>query len=52
MRRRQVLAALLREQGFRKVNDLDAGTLQARYLAGRGDGFTVTGSSRLMIASV
>lgn len=46
------LAALLREQGFRQVNDLDADALQARYLAGRGDGFTLTGSSRLMIAGV
>lgn len=46
------LAALLRAQGFRRLHDLDTEALQARYFAGRSDGFGVTGSSRLMIASV
>jgi len=46
------LEALLRAQGLRKVRDLDAEALQARYFAARHDGFSLSGSSRLMIASV
>jgi methyltransferase (TIGR00027 family) len=46
------LAALVRAQGFRKVHDLDADALQSRYFAGRADGFALTGSARLMVASV
>jgi len=46
------LAALMRAQGFRTVRDLDADALQARYFAGRSDGFGAHGSARMMVASV
>jgi methyltransferase (TIGR00027 family) len=46
------LAAVLRGTGFRRVEDLGAGEINARYFAGRNDGLRVGTAGRLVSATV
>ena len=46
----RALADDLARLGFRQVEDLDAPTANRRYFANRDDGFSVVGSSRVILA--
>jgi methyltransferase (TIGR00027 family) len=46
------LSSALERAGFGKIEDLNAGAINARYFAGRADGLAVLGGGRLLHAQV